>query len=278
MRERATAAAARSTRPAGDAAASSCRPLQREETDDGITYRHVSADFDRAAGLVDDHRASGRRATCPTPCERVHELGAEFWPLAMTRELDDLILRLRANELELGTWVDPHEGRRRGRAGLRAGDRATLRRRTGWSTRSGTTSSAMLKRLDVTSPLADRADRAGLAASPARCWSWRWPATASTCSTGCMEDGDEEGEPAQIVLSASNFGTFPMGNGLSRLGVPVLRRRRRTSPSCARRPAGASTPPRRWSWAWSPTPPTTSTGRTRSGSCWRSAPRCRPTR
>jgi len=32
-----------------------------------------------------------------------------------------------------------------------------------------------------------------------------------------MEDHDEEGEPAQIVLSASNFGTFPMGNGLSRL-------------------------------------------------------------
>ena len=35
---------------------------------------------------------------------------------------------------------------------------------------------------------------------------------------GFMEDHDEEGEPAQIVLSASNFGTFPMGNGLSRLG------------------------------------------------------------
>ena len=34
---------------------------------------------------------------------------------------------------------------------------------------------------------------------------------------GFMEDHDEEGEPAQIVLSASNFGTFPMGNGLSRL-------------------------------------------------------------
>jgi benzoyl-CoA-dihydrodiol lyase len=35
---------------------------------------------------------------------------------------------------------------------------------------------------------------------------------------GFMEEEDEEGEPAQIVLSASNFGTFPMGNGLSRLG------------------------------------------------------------
>ena len=33
-----------------------------------------------------------------------------------------------------------------------------------------------------------------------------------------MEERDEEGEPAQIVLSATNFGAFPMGNGLSRLG------------------------------------------------------------
>jgi hypothetical protein len=30
--------------------------------------------------------------------DRVHEPGADFWPLAMTRELDDLILWLRANE------------------------------------------------------------------------------------------------------------------------------------------------------------------------------------
>ena len=37
---------------------------------------------------------------------------------------------------------------------------------------------------------------------------------------GFMEDPSgegEEGEPAQIVLSASNFGAFPMANGLSRL-------------------------------------------------------------
>jgi benzoyl-CoA-dihydrodiol lyase len=35
---------------------------------------------------------------------------AEFWPLAMTRELDDLILRLRANEPELGTWLIRTDG------------------------------------------------------------------------------------------------------------------------------------------------------------------------
>jgi benzoyl-CoA-dihydrodiol lyase len=94
---------------------------------------------------------------------------------------------------------------------------------------------------------------------------------------GFMEDHDEEGEPAQIVLSASNFGTFPMGNGISRLASrfwgddDVLAKLRQETDR-------ASTPPKRWSWAWSPTPRTTSTGRTRCGSCWRSGPRCRPTR
>ena len=55
------------------------------------------------------------RGHTPPPAEisAVHEQGAEFWPLAVTRELDDLILDLRTNEPDLGTWVlrttgDPH--------------------------------------------------------------------------------------------------------------------------------------------------------------------------
>src|SRR5262249_56705877 len=33
------------------------------------------------------------------------EQGAGFWPLAVTRELDDAVLCLRTNETELGTWL-----------------------------------------------------------------------------------------------------------------------------------------------------------------------------
>jgi benzoyl-CoA-dihydrodiol lyase len=35
----------------------------------------------------------------------VHALGVDFWPLAVARELDDLILHLRVNEDEIGLWV-----------------------------------------------------------------------------------------------------------------------------------------------------------------------------
>ena len=35
----------------------------------------------------------------------IHAAGAQWWPLAMARELDDAILMLRTNDLEIGTWI-----------------------------------------------------------------------------------------------------------------------------------------------------------------------------
>src|SRR5207245_10899350 len=35
----------------------------------------------------------------------IHAVGVGFWPLAVARELDDLILHLRANEASIGLWV-----------------------------------------------------------------------------------------------------------------------------------------------------------------------------
>jgi benzoyl-CoA-dihydrodiol lyase len=214
VRERATAAAARSTRPV-DAAGITLPPLEREETEDGIKYRHVEATFDREAGLV-NLTVFGPEGDVPDTVERVHELGADFWPLAMTRELDDLILRLRANELELGTWVVRTKGAvedalafERVIAEYSGSDWLVNEIRHYFK--------RVLKRLDVTS-------RSLVALiEPGSCFAGALLELALACDRqymldGFMEDHDEEGEPAQIVLSASNFGTFPMGNGLSRLG------------------------------------------------------------
>jgi benzoyl-CoA-dihydrodiol lyase len=213
VRERATAAAARSRRPT-DAEGISLPPLQREETEDGIRYRHVEATFDRAEGLV-NITVYGPEGDVPDTVERVHELGAEFWPLAMTRELDDLILRLRANELELGTWVV----RTRGAIEDALAFERVIAEHSGsdWLVNEiRHYFKRTLKRLDVTS-------RSLVALiEPRSCFAGALLELALACDRqymldGFMEDHDEEGEPAQIVLSASNFGTFPMGNGLSRL-------------------------------------------------------------
>ncbi|MGE3414346.1 MAG: 2,3-epoxybenzoyl-CoA dihydrolase, partial [Dehalococcoidia bacterium] len=212
--ERAATAAERSTRPA-DARGITLTPLHREEDADGIRYRHVHARFDRARGLV-EITVDGPTGDVPDTVERVHELGADFWPLAMTRELDDLILRLRANELELGTWIL----RTRGDVEDALAFERVIAQHSGsdWLVNEVRHYfKRVLKRLDVTS-------RSLIALiEPGSCFAGALLELALACDRqymldGFMEDDAQEGEPAQIVLSASNFGTFPMPNGLSRLG------------------------------------------------------------
>ena len=73
----------------------------------------------------------------------VRALGDAFWTLAVTRELDDLILDLRTNEPEIGTWVLRTQG---SAERVLAHDALLLaharRAATGWPTRSCSTSSA----------------------------------------------------------------------------------------------------------------------------------------
>ena len=163
---------------------------------------------------------TGPEGDVPDTVERVHALGAGFWPLAMTRELDDLILRLRTNELELGTWVLRTAGD--------VEDALAFEKviedfsATDWLVNEiRHYFKRTLKRLDVTS-------RSLIALiEPGSCFAGALLELALACDRqymldGLMEtddpDGPTEGEPAQIVLSASNFGSFPMSNGLSRLG------------------------------------------------------------
>ena len=212
--QRAAEAAARSTRPV-DAVGIDLPPLQREETADGIAYRHVRAAFDRGAGLV-HITVRGPEGDAPDTVERIHELGADFWPLAVTCELDDLVLRLRANELELGTWIIRTEGD----IGTALAFERVVERYSGsdWLVNEiRHYCKRTLKRLDVTS-------RSLIALiEPGSCFAGALLELALACDRqyvldGFLEDDDQEGEPAQIVLTASNFGTFPMSNGLSRLG------------------------------------------------------------
>ncbi len=222
VRERAAQAAAGSSRPAAGSGAVGVElpPLSPEVTADGIAYRHVRAVFDRERGLV-EITVYGPEGDVPDTVERVHELGADFWALAMTRELDDLILRLRSNELELGTWVLRTRGDVEDALAfehvISRYSIAEHGREADWLVNEiRHYFKRVLKRLDVTS-------RSLIALiEPGSCFAGSLLELALACDRQYMldsllEDDGEEGEPAQIVLSASNFGTFPMGNGLSRL-------------------------------------------------------------
>jgi len=205
--ERAAEAASRSTRPEGRGI--TLRPL----TPEGYHYRHVKADLDREAGIV-EITVLGPEGGVPESLDRVHELGDEFWPLAMTRELDDLILRLRANERELGTWIIRTRGDVEDALAFErviaehSGDDWLVNEIRHYFKR-------VLKRLDVTS-------RSLIALiEPGSCFAGALLELALACDRQYMLDGtiegDEQGDEAQIMVSAGNFGAFPMANGISRL-------------------------------------------------------------
>jgi benzoyl-CoA-dihydrodiol lyase len=210
---RATELAERSTRPAG-ATGIRLDPLTRRRQADRIDYEYVSAVLDRDAGLV-EITVSGPRDDPPAGVDGVHGQGAAFWTLALTRELDDLILDLRTNELEAGTWVlrtigDP--GR------VLAYDRLLLEHHDDWLVNEIVLYlKRTLKRLDVTS-------RSLLAlVEPESCFAGSLlelalAADRSYQLSGVFEDVDPGAEPATITLGAMNLGPLPMGNGLTRLG------------------------------------------------------------
>ena len=84
-------------------------PLEREITDTTITYPHLRVELDRDLGTATIVVAGPSDGPPADPAAAV-ALGAAFWPLAMTRALDDAILHLRTNERQIGTWLLKTEG------------------------------------------------------------------------------------------------------------------------------------------------------------------------
>jgi benzoyl-CoA-dihydrodiol lyase len=84
-------------------------PLTRTTDERGYHYEYVDVILDsqrRTATLTIRAPASGG----PTSIEEILAAGAAWWPLQMSRELDDAILSLRINQLELGLWIFRTEG------------------------------------------------------------------------------------------------------------------------------------------------------------------------
>ena len=215
--ERAAELAERSTRLAGAAERGiELTPLAKTRTDTEIGYRHVTATLDRERGLV-EIIVNGPQSQPPADPAAMREQGADFWTLAITRELDDLILDLRTNELELGTWVI----RTSGDADLvLAYDRLLVDHADDWLANEIIHYfKRTLKRLDVTS-------RSLLALiEPGSCFAGSLlelalAADRSYQLAGVFEDTDAA--PAEITVGPMNLGPLPMGNGLTRLQTRYL--------------------------------------------------------
>jgi benzoyl-CoA-dihydrodiol lyase len=209
--QRAAELAARPNEPAR--AGIALTPLAKTRTEQAIRYTWVSAELDRAAGVA-AITVRGPEAEPPSSVEAVHELGANFWILAVTRELDDLILDLRTNEPTLGTWMLRTSGAPERVLGY---DRLVLDNQDDWLAREIVLYlKRTLKRLDVTS----RSIFALL--EPGSCFAGSLlelalAADRSYQLDGIFEGADPEADPATVTIAAMNLGPLPMGNGLTRL-------------------------------------------------------------
>jgi benzoyl-CoA-dihydrodiol lyase len=207
VRDRAAAHVAASPRPAG-ARGIALRPLQRTIDERGYHYSNVDVTFDRDARTATIVVRAPRTVQPETP-EAIVAAADAWWPLAFARELDDAILMLRTNEPELGLLLLRTEG---DPAAVSAVDRTLLEHREHWLVREtiGFLRRA-LARLDVTSrSLYAIVDRGS-------CFAGTLLELALAADRTYMLALDKDAEAPTIALGVTNFGLYPVVNGLSRL-------------------------------------------------------------
>ena len=207
VQERAQALAASSDRPSS-AKGVALAPIARKIEIDSLSYAHVKVTIDRAARAA-TFVVKGPRGVQPQDVAAIEASGANWYPLALARELEDAILSMRTNEPDIGVWLMKTEGEPEAvlamDATLRALKEHWLARETvGYLRRT-------FSRLDVTSrslfALMDEGS----------CFAGSLLEIALACDRIYHLAGGE-GRTPRIALSPANFGDYPMASSQSRLG------------------------------------------------------------
>jgi benzoyl-CoA-dihydrodiol lyase len=185
-------------------------PLDRTIAGDMVTYSFVRIALDRTARTA-NITISGP-SVLPGDLRAIHDSGADFWPLAMARELDDALLHLRLNEPTIGLLVFHSVG---DPADVLAADSLLEQYQTDWLVRE---IRLLLKRVFKRVDMMARSLIALI--EPGSCFAGTlaeivFAADRSVMFSGVIQ-GDNRG-PVTLHLSALNFSAFPLGNGLSRL-------------------------------------------------------------
>jgi benzoyl-CoA-dihydrodiol lyase len=192
-------------------------PLQRQIDENGnVTYSCVEVTIDRE-GRTATITLNGPDQPAPKTMDDFQSQGDQAYLLRLAREFEDAILHLRLNEKDMGLWVI----RTQGDPELLLQHEALLAEnadhwlanevRHYWK--------RTLKRVDVTSrSLMAQVEHGSCFAGVLAELLW------AVDRSYMMEDEFEgDNRPiATITLSHDNFGTYPMGNGLSRLETRFL--------------------------------------------------------
>jgi benzoyl-CoA-dihydrodiol lyase len=199
--------AAASTRT-GTGAGIALTPLQRTIDAAGYHYRHVDVAIDRVARTA-MLTVRGPEGSLPADAAGIHDVGAQWWPLAMARELDDAILMLRTNDLNVGIWILKTSGEIDAMLSL---DATLERYRDDWFV--GETIGMLrrtLARLDVSSRTLFAVLDEG------SCFAGTLLELALAADRSFMLRLEDDARSPRVALSPLNFGTYPMVNRVSRL-------------------------------------------------------------
>jgi benzoyl-CoA-dihydrodiol lyase len=213
--ERAKEMAANSTK-ADVAQGIDLTPITRTFAADGISYSTVEVVLNRDAKRA-TVTIKGPDAAAPANMDALTAEGAEAWILRCARELDDAILHLRNNEKELGliefqTQGDPEL--------LIAHEALLLANKDHWLANEILQYwKRLLKRVDMTSrSLVAIVEHGSCFAGPLAELLW-----SVDRSYMMLEEFDGDNRPlATVTLTDGNFGTYKMGNDLTRLETRFL--------------------------------------------------------
>ena len=208
VHDRAAKLAEGSGRP-GDAQGVSLPKIEREESADALRYGHVRIDIDRSKrnATITVKAPQGEQ---PTDRAGIEAAGADWWPLAMARELDDAILLLRSNELDIGTWILKTEG---DAAAVLAVDALMVERQDHWFVRE---TIGMLRRTFARLDVSSRSLFALI--EPGSCFVGVLAELAFAADRVYMLAlPDAPDRAPQLQLDAFNFGLLPLVSDQSRL-------------------------------------------------------------
>ncbi|MBI3701679.1 MAG: benzoyl-CoA-dihydrodiol lyase [Afipia sp.] len=186
-------------------------PLKREFSDNGVKYDFVNVEIDRDKRIATITLLAPETEP-PKDVAALTALGDKFWPLQVARELDDAILHLRINELETAMFVFKSVGER---SRVLAYDAFLEANKSNWLVNEiNHYWKRVLKRVDVTSRTLVTL------VEPGSCFAGTLAELVFAADRSYMLIGQMQGDnrpPAEIVLTAQNFGPYPMSHGLTRL-------------------------------------------------------------
>ena len=206
VQERALAMATESDRPGGVGCV--LPHLERTISETQIEYQHV------CVRLLSAERQAEILVRGPS---ETGEINANFWLFAMARELDDALLHLRLNEPDLGSIIFRSEG---DSDKVLAQDAMLEQHKDNWLVRE---IRLFLKRVFKRVDMMSRS--LVTLVEPGSCFAGSLAELVFAADRGIMFSGKRSGDnksPATLRLSSMNFGTYPMGNDLTRLQTRFL--------------------------------------------------------